>query len=206
MLEDVDALKTQLDALGSMSGSSGQVDTSQFTLKIAQLEAEIKKKVDKFDLNALKEEMRREWSQDDRDQRKEVDASLDGLRFEIERTKNEFDSFKVKEFAELTQRVSTLEKKLTNLMTTVHNLKLPADTGNNVDDGLLRELADRLSALERDVEDLKNQFAKWIKEMQDSLNQKADLSALKELDQVFMDRLNDIVKALSKQFADKKET
>ena len=51
MLEDVDALKTQLDALGSMSGSSGQVDTSQFTLKIAQLEAEIKKKVDKFDLN-----------------------------------------------------------------------------------------------------------------------------------------------------------
>jgi len=59
---------------------------------------------------------------------------------------------------------------------------MPADTGNNVDEGLLRELADRLSALERDVNDLKNQFAKWIKEMQDSLNQKADLSALKELD------------------------
>lgn len=165
MQEDIEALKAQLNALGSMSNNSGQVDTSQFTLKIAQLEAEIKKKCDKFDLNALKEEMRREWSQDDRDQRKEIDASLDGLRFEIERTKNDFESFKSKEHAELMQRVSTLEKKMTNLMTTVHNLKMPADTGNNVDDGLLRELADRLSALERDVEDLKNQFAKWIKEM-----------------------------------------
>jgi len=50
-----------------MSNNSGQVDTSQFTLKIAQLEAEIKKKCDKFDLNALKEEVRREWSKDDQD-------------------------------------------------------------------------------------------------------------------------------------------
>ena len=98
-----------------MSNSSGTVDTSQFTLKIAQLEVEIKKKCDKFDLNAVKEELRREWSQDMHDMRKEIDASLDGLRFEIERTKNDFDSFKLKEHAELMQRVSILEKKLTNL-------------------------------------------------------------------------------------------
>jgi len=98
-----------------MKNSGGTVDTSQFTLKIAQLEAEIKKKCDKFDLNAVKEELRREWSQDIRDMRKEIDASLDGLRFEIERTKNDFDSFKLKEHAELMQRVSILEKKLTHL-------------------------------------------------------------------------------------------
>lgn len=62
-------------------------------------------------------------------------------------------------------------------------MKIPSgQDNNNADDGLLRELADRLGALERDVSDLKNQFSKWIKEMQDSLNQKADLSALKELD------------------------
>jgi len=45
-------------------------------------------------------------------------------------------------------------------------LKVPTNQdNNNVDDSLLRELADRLGALERDVQDLKNQFSKWIKEM-----------------------------------------
>lgn len=105
MYDDIEALKAQIQALGSMSTSGGTIDTSQITLKLAQLEAEVKKKCDKFDLNAVKEELRREWSQDIRDTRKEIESSLDGLRFEIERTKNDFDSFKLKEHAELMQRV-----------------------------------------------------------------------------------------------------
>ena len=42
-----------------------------------------------------------------------------------------------------------------------------------------------------------------MKEMQDSLNQKADFV---QMDKALQDRLSDIVKALTKQFADKVDT
>lgn len=42
---------------------------------------------------------------------------------------------------------------------------------------------------------LRDEFAKWIKEFQDNLNQKADFAAL---DKALQDRLSDIVKALQK--------
>lgn len=42
--------------------------------------------------------------------------------------------------------------------------------------------------------------------MQDGLNNKVDISSLLELEKSLMDRLNDLTKALTKQFADKSET
>ena len=42
--------------------------------------------------------------------------------------------------------------------------------------------------------------------MQDSLNQKADIETVKALENSLLERLNEIVKALSKQFADKNDT
>jgi hypothetical protein len=53
---------------------------------------------------------------------------------------------------------------------------------------------------------MKNEFAKWLKEMQDSLNQKADIEALSNLEKTLMERMNEIVKALIKQLADKNDT
>jgi hypothetical protein len=53
---------------------------------------------------------------------------------------------------------------------------------------------------------LRNEFAKWIKAFQDNLNQKADIDALNNLEKMLMDRLNEIVKALTKQLADKNDT
>ena len=58
----------------------------------------------------------------------------------------------------------------------------------------------------QDLNLLKNEFAKWLKDIQDQLNQKADISALKELEKMLLDRLNDLVKALTKQLADKNDT
>jgi hypothetical protein len=48
------------------------------------------------------------------------------------------------------------------------------------------------------MEQMKNEFAKWLKEMQDSLNNKADLDQLNQLEKLLMDRINEIVKALTK--------
>ena len=53
---------------------------------------------------------------------------------------------------------------------------------------------------------LREEFSKWVKDFQDSLNLKADLDTVTILEKSLMDRLNEIVKALSKQFADKNDT
>jgi len=42
--------------------------------------------------------------------------------------------------------------------------------------------------------------------MQDQLNQKTDIDTVKALENSLLERLNEIVKALSKQFADKNDT
>lgn len=56
------------------------------------------------------------------------------------------------------------------------------------------------------MEQLKNEFGRWLKEMQDSLNHKADIETLQNLERMLMERLNEIVKALTKQLADKNDT
>ena len=84
----------------------------------------------------------------------------------------------------------------------VNNIKMP-DVIGNTDDGALRALAEKVAELEDALNQLRNEFAKWMKELQDALNQKADFA---QMDKALQDRLADIVKALTKQFADKGDT
>jgi len=56
------------------------------------------------------------------------------------------------------------------------------------------------------MDGLKNDFARWMKELQDSLNHKADVEALQALERAIMERINEIVRALTKQLADKNDT
>ena len=64
----------------------------------------------------------------------------------------------------------------------------------------------RLDAIENELMNFKSEFSRWVKDCQDTLNQKADIDTVKALEQSLLDRLNEIVKALSKQFADKNDT
>lgn len=68
------------------------------------------------------------------------------------------------------------------------------------------ELVQRVDNLEAELAALKDMFAMWQKNFQDDLNGKADKTALTDLENTIMMRLNDIVAALTKQFADKAET
>ena len=56
------------------------------------------------------------------------------------------------------------------------------------------------------MDNMKNEFSKWMKQMQDSINSKADIEALSNLEKMLMERMNEIVKALTKQLADKNDT
>lgn len=117
----------------------------------------------------------------------------------------EFEHHKNKDFEALVARVAALEKKFAHLSQTISNLKIPSSVegGPAYDD---KELRDRVAALEAALAELQSSFAHWMKQFQDSLNQKADKTALAEMESTIMLRLNDIVAALSKQFADKAET
>ena len=53
---------------------------------------------------------------------------------------------------------------------------------------------------------MRNEFARWMKELQDSLNSKVDYDTLNNLEKMIMERINEIVKALTKQLADKNDT
>ena len=66
------------------------------------------------------------------------------------------------------------------------------------DDSALRALAQKVADLEDALNQLRNEFMKWFKDLQDQLNAKDAF-----IDKILQERLADIVKALNKQFADK---
>ena len=53
---------------------------------------------------------------------------------------------------------------------------------NGVDEETLRQIMDRIASLENELENFKNDFGRWIKEFQDSLNMKADIDTVKALE------------------------
>ena len=67
-------------------------------------------------------------------------------------------------------------------------------------------MLERIANLENELLALKDEFAQWSKQLMDDMRLKADIDTVKALEQSLMDRLNEIVKQLSKQFADKNDT
>lgn len=53
---------------------------------------------------------------------------------------------------------------------------------------------------------LKQEYSRYFQDLQDQINQKADLESVKSLESSLLERLNEIVKVLTKQFADKNDT
>jgi len=98
-----------------------------------------------------------------------------------------------------TNNIDSLLKKQTTV-------NFDATNTATIDDNLVRDLAMRVNQLAGDLDQLKKEFSKWIKELQDMLNQKVDIEALQNLDKLLMERINEIVKALTKQLADKNDT
>jgi DNA repair exonuclease SbcCD ATPase subunit len=79
-------------------------------------------------------------------------------------------------------------------------------SSGGMDEETLNQLYNRIQNLEHEIDAFKNEFSRWLKDFQDSLNNKADIETVKALEQSLLDRLNEIVKALGKQFADRADT
>ena len=193
-------------------GVTGEVDEKAIFAAIQKISSEFTSfKEVKYaqDIEGLRIELRGYTDKEVSDSKiwcgKKIDSALDGLRHELERLRAEFDQFKNRDFKDLEARVSALEKKLAAMMAQLQNLKIPTGGDNtggvSLDD--FNALAQKVAELEDALNHLRNEFAKWMKEMQDSLNRKADFE---QVDKSMQDRLNDIVKALNKQYADRAET
>ena len=74
------------------------------------------------------------------------------------------------------------------------------------DSHMIKDLQERLARAEETIGDVQNQVAYLVRKTEDLDATKVDKSELQELEKLIMDRLNDIVNALGKQFADKAET
>lgn len=132
---------------------------------------------------------------------KQFDSAMSNLRHELERLRAEFEQHKNKDFVALELRVTALEKRISALIQRIENM--PVGTGGgNMDEGRMRALEDRVAALENALDQLKNDISRWIKDLTDMINSKPDFD---KLEQLIQDRFNEIVKALTKQFADKGE-
>ena len=89
--------------------------------------------------------------------------------------------------ASLIQRVEKLEHLVISLQKQIDELKAQkmatsstinfAETRESMGDDF-NNVNFKLNQFGHDLEQMKNEFAKWLKEMQDSLNQKADIEAL----------------------------
>ena len=78
--------------------------------------------------------------------------------------------------------------------------------GGGIEMSLFKDLEEKLQKLRDDFEKFKDDVMKWLRDLQNALANKADLSALKELEKYLLSKLEDLANGLDKRFADKNET
>lgn len=195
---------------------TGEIDSAAILKQLNLVKAEVNSMRSDFnnyqsrvtsDLEALRLELRGYTDKQTMDVQKslntKIDKAVEQLKYEHDRLRAEFETFKSKDFKDLEARVTALEKKFMRLQEALANLKIPEGSGGGVSQEAFDALVRRVDDLEMQLAHLRDEFAKWMKEMQDSLNLKADFA---QMDKALQDRLSDIVKALTKQFADKGDT
>ena len=134
-------------------------------------------------MQALRLEMKGYTDKETADLEKNLKSKIDGvaesLQHELERLRAEFETFKSKDFKDLEARVTALESKFLRLQDAFSKLKIPESTGGG---GVSKEAFDalvrRVDDLEAQLNHLRDEFARWMKEMQDALNQKADFNTM----------------------------
>ena len=102
----------------------------------------------------------------------------------------------------MNQYIEMLQKQAKNTPAPVAD----ANPSQGQNEQQFRQIFERLDGLTNEMELFKQDFARWAKEIHDSLSAKAELETVKALENSLLERLNEIVRALSKQFADKTDT
>lgn len=78
--------------------------------------------------------------------------------------------------------------------------------GESIEASVIKDLEDKINLLRSDFEKFKDDVMRWLKDLQEALANKADITALKELERYLLSRLEDLANGLDSRFADKAET
>lgn len=141
--------------------------------------------------------------------KKDIEKIIDALRAELSNFREAWELFHTRDWKDILARVEALEKRMTSVLKQLEGqggVPEYQGGGSKISDEMVLQINNRLSSLEVNFTDLRDSFSKWVKQIQDELNLKADRADLEELEKTLMNRLNDIITALTKQFADKAET
>ena len=102
-------------------GGSGDIDTAAILKQVNMVRSELSNFQTKTaqDLEGLRLELRAYTDKETGDLKKmlvkKIDEAVDSLRYELDRLRAEFETFKTKDFRDLEARVSALEKKFLKL-------------------------------------------------------------------------------------------
>lgn len=188
--------------------------------------AKILKDLKHLDLGEIREQLKalaKEVDQKtDKSESARMQTELDALRDLLDKLRREFEVLKSSKGSggdvviQVTNRIEKLEVRLEGLekelrellrkMQQPQTMDFPQEQRGGVDEETFRALERRVDALENEFNAFRNEIAKILKDLQDQINQKADLEALAELEKSLMNKLDEVVKALIKQLADKNDT
>ena len=130
----------------------------------------------------------------DREDLKEMLDKLNALLKEVE------EAMKWKQpMVQVTNRIDKIEIQIQQLMNGLGK-------GEGLDGQVIQGLEDKIQALRDDFEKFKEDVMKWLKDLQDALDNKADITALKELEKYLLGQIDDLAAACDKKYADKNET
>ena len=145
------------------TGSDGQIDATALLRKIHFVEQSLAEKADKVEVR----EARAYSDECIAGAVKRIEATHEQIRIEISNLREDYALFRSKDFAALEARVTALEKRVTGLGKSVEGIHVPeyqAPSGKG-DEGMLLQINNRVSNLEASFNDLRDQFAKWIKQI-----------------------------------------
>lgn len=93
-----------------------KMDAGQIMIKLAAMNEEVMKKVDKSDLEKVKLDCNKYTDKTEGLLKKELDQHINAIKFEHDRLTAEFEQHKSVDFAEIVTKVSLLEKKVQQLV------------------------------------------------------------------------------------------
>lgn len=153
--EEIEALKRMMGGLGNSNVKmDSNVDVTKILMQINMLSEEVKKRPDRLELEKVRTACHSYSDKELQTMEVKVTEKSENLRHELERLRAEFEQHKVKDFGDLANRVTALEKRINQIMAQLASMGGPVAQSNGADAGALAELEIRVGNLENGLNEL----------------------------------------------------
>jgi len=145
-----------------VDADAGNIDATALLRKIHFLEQKLEDKADRVEVTQA-----RAYTDDQVSlARKELEKTFDALRAELSNFREAWELFHSRDWKDLCARVEALEKRMQAVNKTLEGFSGVPEYqggGSKISDEMVIQITNRLSSLEVNYTDLRDQFSKWIK-------------------------------------------